>query len=161
MKRILLMLVVASLLLFGGCGRNEPTATDLLAVLLGETDMPAAEIYFIGAMADEAGYLSEDVAELLYCGHSPAGLADDYAVALCRDDRSVEIHLYHALDAQAADAIEARLQIRKTLLANRDQYLYDPDSIAPGAVIWRKGKWVCLLVTPDNEVARATLNDML
>ncbi|MBQ7353936.1 MAG: hypothetical protein IJW62_00285 [Clostridia bacterium] len=161
MKRILLGLLVGGVLLLFGCGRDEPTATDLLALLLGETDMPAAEIYFGGAMADETGYLSEEIAELLYCGHSPTGLADDYAVALCKDDRSVEIHLYHALDAQAADAIEARLQIRKTLLANRDQYLYDPDSIAPGAVIWRKGKWVCLLVTPDNEAARASLNDNL
>ncbi len=159
MKRILILLT--AVLLLGGCRGREPTATDLLAKLITATHMPAAEIYFGGAFYEETGYLSEEASRLLYDGHIPAKLSDEYAVALSKDDRIVEIHLYHALDAEKADAIESQLRMRQNALVNRENYFYDPDGIAQEAVIWRRGKWVCLLVTADNDAARDVLKSML
>ncbi|MBQ8288489.1 MAG: hypothetical protein IJX76_06940 [Clostridia bacterium] len=157
MKRLLIIGMLA--LLLSGCGGREPTATDLLAKLLTMSEVPAVEVYFGGAMPEEAGYLSKEESALLYNGHLPSELSDEYAIALCKDDRIYEIHLYHALDTDKAEAIESHLRQRQTLLAGQDNYFYDSDSPAAGSVIWRQGKWVCLLVTDDNERAREILRD--
>ncbi|MBQ8382055.1 MAG: hypothetical protein IJX47_02495 [Clostridia bacterium] len=159
MKRLLAIGLLV--LLLGGCHGRAPTATDLLAKLLTGADVPSVEIYFDGAMPEETGYLSEEESALLYNGHLPSKLSDEYAVALCKDDRIYEIHLYHALDTDKAEAIESHLRQRQTLLAGRENLFYDPDSSAAGSVIWRKGKWVCLLVTDDNERAREILRGAL
>ena len=159
MKRFLAVLLLT--LLLGGCHGREPTATDLLAKLLTMPDAPTVEIYFSEAMPDEAGYLSKEDVALLYNGQSPARLSDGYSIALGKDDRIYEIHLYHALDLDKAEIIESYLRTRQTILASRDNYFYDPDTIAPGAVIWRQGKWVCLLVTDHNDLAREILQDAL
>lgn len=159
MKRI--MILLALLLFLGGCRERDPTATDLLAKLLTETKIPTATIYFAGAFPEETGYLSEEAGARLYNGHIPAKLSDDFAIALCKDDRVLEIHLYHALDDEKADAIESQLRMRQSILSNQEYYYYDPDTVAPGAVVWRSEKWVCLLVTADNEKAREVLRAML
>ena len=159
LKRVLLPILLIALL--SGCRNRAPTATDLLAQLLADGDTPVMEIYFDGAMTEEKGYLSEENERLLYGGRLPSALADEYAVALCKDDRIYEIHLYHALDSEKAEILEGCLQRRQMLLAEKENCFYEPDGFAASAVIWRRGKWVCLLVTGDNEAAGKTLRDAL
>lgn len=155
MKSVALLLSI--LLLCSGCNRQAPTATDLMAKLLAPADTPAVRIYFNGASAEDSGYLSREECLSLYAGQNPVALSDEFAIALCKDDRIYEIHLYHALDAEKAEAIESCLRQRQTLLLKQDNYFYDPDHSAAASVVWKKGKWVCLLVTHDNERAMECL----
>lgn len=159
MKRIALLLSL--LMLCSGCNKSAPTATDLMAKLLAYSDLPVMQIYFNGAAFEDIGYLSREQSADLYCGQDPMSLSDEYAIALCKDDRICEIHLYHALDAEKADAIEAYLRKRQTLLLKKEYYFYDTDHPAASSVIWKKGKWVCLLVTHDNERAICRLREAL
>lgn len=159
MKRIALLFSL--LLLCSGCNAPTPTATDLLAKLLAYPDIPAVTVYFQGALAGETGYLSGEEFRRLYGGQDPARLSDEYAIALGKDDSIYEIHLFHALDAEKAEAIEANLRYRQALLWKQDTAFYDPDNPAAGSIIWKRGKWVCLLVTNDNERAVEVLKNAL
>lgn len=160
MKRLISLLLLWTLILVS-CSRNEPTATDLLAKLLASVEAPPMEIYFNGAVPEAVGYLSQTDSDALYEGHTPAKLSDEYALALCRDDRIYEVHLYHALDADRAEQIETILRRRQGALLKQENYLYDPDSPAAGSTVYRNGRWVCLLVTDDNQTAREILKDAL
>ena len=159
MKRIALLLSL--LMLCNGCNKAAPTATDLMAKLLAFSDVPVMQVYFDGAAFEDVGYLSRDECAALYSGQNPIALSDEFAIALCKDDRIYEIHLYHALDAEKADAIEACLRRRQALLLKKEYYFYDADHPAASSVIWVKGKWVCLLVTDDNERAIDRLNSAI
>ena len=152
MKRALSWIIL--LIVLTGCERARPRATDLLAKLLSMPNTPQMEVYFEGAMHSEVGYLSAETEEMLYDGQSPKALSDEYAIALCRDDQVYEIHIYHALDAQRAEQIEHILARRQLILQKQENYLYDPENPGAGAVIWRREKWVCLLVTTDNDNAK-------
>lgn len=156
MKRILILCLVL-LMMIAGCTRNEPTATDLLAKLLSLPDTPSMTVYFEGAMPENDGYLAVEEEQQLYDGQSPGALSDEYAIALCRDDRVYEIHIFHSLDVEKGEQIENILRRRQTILQKQENYLYDPQNPGAGAVIWRKGKWVCLLVTTDNDSAKEIL----
>lgn len=158
MKRVMIIGIFIALL-FTGCHKNRPTATDLLAKLLSIQDTPSMTIHFEGAMPEEEGYFPINEELKLYDGHSATSLADEYAIALCSDDRIYEIHIYHSLDLDKAEQIETVLRRRQTLLQKQDNYLFDPQSPGAGAVIWRNGKWVCLLVTDDNDAAKDILRN--
>lgn len=160
MKRVWALCMIGIILLVG-CQKNEPTATDLLAKLLSSPETPGMIIYFEGAMSDDEGYLSEEAEQKLYDGRSPCSLSDEYAIALCSDDRVYELHIFHSLDMEKTEQIENALRRRQTLLQKQENYLYDPQNPGAGAVIWRKGKWVCLLVTADNDTAKDILKRTL
>ncbi len=142
--------ILTVVILLTGCSGKRMNATDILARVLSQSNTPVMSIYFDGAVPDEEGYLAEEESKLLYGGQSPGDLSVRYAIALGKDDRIYEIHLYWALDHAKADQISRLLENRRTLLCKQENYLYDPDSIAAGAMIWRKGKWVALLVTDEN-----------
>lgn len=144
-------------ILLNACSKPDASATDLMALLLSELAHPEMQLYFDGAAEEAEGWLSEDDAEELYSGHSPTSLSDQYAIALCKDDRIYEIHLYDALSTKAASQIEEFLRERLETLQRKENYLYDPESFAPSGVVWQKGRWVCLLVTEDNQSAKALL----
>lgn len=154
-KRFVLFLLLPCLLT--ACRQKSPTATDLLAKLLTLPDTPAVSIYFSGAAAEEDGYLPEDAEDILYNGQSPVALAEDFAIALGRGDQIFEYHLYYALDAEKADQIETILRHRQVLLLKQGNYLYDPENPAARATVWRRGKWVGLLVTESNDAAKSLL----
>lgn len=160
MKRMLIVWM-STILLITGCQRNQPTATDLMAKLLSMQDTPSMTVYFEGAMPEDEGYLSAIEEMKLYEGHSAASLADEYAIALCTDDRIYEIHIFHSLDMEKSEQIEGVLRRRQILLQKQENYLYDPQSPGAGAIIWRQGKWVCLLVTTDNDSAKEILLNAL
>ncbi len=159
MKWLINGCLIAGLLmgLLTACGRQVPSATDLMALLLGDASHPDVQIYFDGAAENAEGWISEEKMEALYGGQSPANLSDRYAIALCKDDRVYEIHLYYALDEISASQIEELLRERLECLQQKDNYIYDPDSMAASAVVWKKGRWVCLLVTDNNQRAKQLL----
>lgn len=146
--------LVGMALLFSSCTKHPPSATDLMADLLAELDHPEMQLYFEGAMAEGEGSISEEALELLYGGHSPSEHAELYALALCKDDRIYEIHLYYALNATAASQIEELLRGRLEELQSKENYFYDPDSLAASGTVRRKGNWVCMFVTEDNAKAQ-------
>ncbi len=160
-----LSLLLAAVLMLSGCtlgfSQSAPTATDLLAKLLALPDTPATRIYFNRADPEEECYLSEETARRLYGVRSPLSLADEYAIALCTDDRIWEIHLFHAADPERAQLIESRLGRRADLLAKESHQFYEPDSAGAGATVFRRGRWVCLLVTSDNSAAKEILEKCL
>ena len=160
MKRAILIWMIWAILLTG-CQRTEPTATDLLAKVLSSQETPQVEIYFHGAMLSDSGYLSNETEETLYQGQSPKTLSDEFAIALCQGDQVYEIHIFHGLDAEKAEQIEHILSRRQTVLQKQENYLYDPENPGAGATIWRQGKWVCLLVTNENDHAKEILRDAL
>ncbi len=160
MTRVLCLILIVGAMI-SGCTRQEPTATDLLAKLLAKDDVRTVVIYFNGAQPEGEGYLSLESEKRLYNGHDLALLSDEYAIALGQDDRLYEIHLYHALDHGKAEAIENRLRDRQLLLSKQELYYYDSENRGAEAIVWRKGKWVCLLVTDDNESMREILLDAL
>ena len=160
MKRML-ALCMTLLIVTTGCQRSEPTATDLMAKLLSLPDTPSMTVYFEGAMPEDDGYLPIEEIGKLYVGQSPVELSDAFAIALCRDDRVFEIHIFHSLDSEKAEQIENILRRRQTLLQKQENYLYDPDNPGAGAAIWRQGKWVCLLVTTDNDTAKKILRNAI
>lgn len=136
------------------CRGESASATDLMALLLSELEHPEMQLYFDGAAEEGEGWLSDEKLLSLYSGHSPSDYADQYAIALCKDDRIYEIHLYDALNATAASQIEELLRDRLEELQQKENYLYDPDSAAPFGIVWKRGRWVCLLVTEDNQLAK-------
>lgn len=148
-------------LILAGCSKQVPSATDLMADLLAELDHPDMEIYFDSAPEEGGGWLSAEKLSALYGGHSLSELADRYAIALNRDDRIYELHLYYALSATAASQIEELLRGRLEELQQKENYLYDPDSLAPSGIVWKKGNWVCLLVTEDNAKAKSIIKDRI
>jgi hypothetical protein len=161
MKKRILLGVWIVLAILTGCSRSSPTATDILAKLLTLPGTPPTTIYFEGAVPENDGYLSLHMEEKLYCGQSPAALSDAFAVALCKDDQVYEIHIFHSLDEEKAEQIETILRRRQTVLQKQENFLYDPENPGAGAVIWRRGKWVCLLVTNDNDAAKAVLRELI
>lgn len=156
----LAVLLIGSLSL-SSCNKQSPSATDLMALLLAELDHPDMTLYFESAPKEGEGWLSEEKLTALYGGHSTSILAEKYAIALCKDDRIYEIHLYYALNATAASQIEELLRGRLEELQQKENYLYDADSLASSGNVWRKGNWVCLLVTENNAKAKAIIKDRL
>lgn len=156
-----LIAIVITLILLTGCNRRDPTATDVMAKLLSQLDIPPMTVYFEGAMPENDGYLPLIEEEKLYGGRTPSALSDEYAIALCIDDQVYEIHVFHSLDGEKAEQIENILRRRQTALQKQENYLYDPDNPGAQATVWRKGKWVCLLVTNDNETAKDILQDII
>lgn len=150
------ILLVCSLIL-GGCAKAMPSATDLMALLLSELDHPEMQLYFNSATEEGEGWLAEEKLQALYAGYSPSAFSERYAIALCKDDRIYEIHIYYALDATAASQIEELLRGRLEELQQKENYLYAPDSVAPSGTVWQRGNWVCLLVTEDNQRAKQLL----
>ena len=159
MKRLMLLFCLISFT-FTAC-RVEYTATDLLAKIMTLPIGRDAVIYFAGADADGVGYLSREETHRLYGGEEPSALSADYALALGKDDEVFEIHLYHALDAQMADEVEEILRERVSLLQKKENELYLSDSPTVTAVVWRKGNWVALLATDDNESVKELLKSIL
>ncbi len=158
MKRIL-PLVCILLCLFTSCG--EPyTATDLLAKIMSLPIKRDAVICFYGADEEGEGYLSNEKSSLLYSNQDPMAMAEDFAIALGKDDAVFEVHLYHALDGEKADAIELILQKRQSLLLRKDNELYTSESYA-NATVWREGRWVALLATDDNESVKQLLKKLI
>ena len=157
MKSRSLIAIVITLILLTGCNRREPTATDVMAKLLSQPSVPPMTVFFEGAMPENDGYLPLIEEEKLYGGQSPSALADEYSIALCKDDEVYEIHVFHSLDGEKAEQIENILRRRQTILQKQENYLYDPDNPGAQATVWRKGKWVCLLVTNDNEAVKELL----
>lgn len=151
----------ACLLLLAACSKQIPSATDLMADLLAALEHPDMAIYFDSAPEEGEGWLSEEELSALYGGHSTAALADRYAIALCRDDRIYELHLYYARSATAASQIEELLRGRLEELQKRENYLYDPDSLAASGIVWKNGNRVCLLVTEDNAKAKEIIKDRI
>lgn len=150
-----------SMVILSACAKQPPSATDLMALLLSELEHPEMEIYFDGAAEEASGWLAKDRSEALYGGHLPTESAARYAIALCKDDRIYEIHLYYALNATAATQIEELLRGRLETLQQKENYLYDPDSLAASGIVWKRGKWVCLLVTEDNRLAKSLLKERI
>lgn len=140
--------------LLNACTKSVPSATDLMALLMSELDHPEMQIYFDSAAEEGEGWISDDKLEALYDGHSPVSLADAYAIALCKDDRIYEIHLYHALSLSDAVQIEELMRNRLEELQSRENTVYDPESVAPGGIVWARGRWVSLLVTENNQHAK-------
>lgn len=160
-RRLSLLLLITILcnaaVMLSACGQKEASATDLMALLLAELDHPEMQLYFDSAPAESEGWLADEKLAALYGDHSPSSLADRYAIALCKDDRMYEIHIYYALNATAASQLEELLRGRLETLQQKENYLYDPDSVAESGIVWRKGRWVCLLVTEDNAAAKKCL----
>lgn len=154
--RMIAVLLVCALTL-GACAKTLPSATDLMADLLALLDHPEMQIYFDTAPPEGEGWLSEEKLATLYGGHSPSSFSDRYAVALAKDDRIYELHLYYALNATAASQLEELLRGRLEALQQKENYLYDLDSLAASGIVWKKGNWVCLLVTEDNAAAKDCL----
>ncbi len=129
------------------------TCTDLLAVArerCGESG--DLKIYFSGGT--DLNRLSNERAEQLYDGMDPTSLCDDYAVCLSRRDQVFEIHIYRLSATNRTAELAKILQRRIELLQSPDVYLYDPEGyeeIVNSAAVYRRGKYVCLLVTPDND----------
>lgn len=159
--RLAFCALMSCLLILGGCARQLPSATDLMALLLSELEHPDMQIYFDGASAEGEGWLAEEKKVELYGGHSPSALSQRYAIALCKDDRIYEIHLYYALSAVAASQIEELLRGRLDELQQKENYLFDPDSAAASGIVWQRGRWVCLLVTEDNAAAKELLKQRI
>ncbi len=159
--RLAVCALMSCLLILGGCAKQLPSATDLMALLLSELDHPEMQIYFDGASAEGEGWLAEEKKVELYGGHSPSTLSERYAIALCKDDCIYEIHLYYALSAVAASQIEELLRGRLDELQQKENYLFDPDSAAASGIVWQRGRWVCLLVTEDNAAAKELLKQRI
>lgn len=157
MKRLMSILLLVSCLLTA-CGRSY-TATDLLAKIMALPAARDAAIYFQGADIEGGGYLTQEQGALLYSGQDPMVLSQDYALALGKDDTVFEVHLYLALDGEKADAIELILQRRQSVLCHKDNELYTPDFV--GVEVWRKGKWVALIATEDNQSIKELLKQVL
>lgn len=155
MKRFLFT-VCLLLCVLTSCQRAY-TATDLLAKILAMPTTPDTVVYFHGADARDSAYLSPENTDLLYSGQNPGILAEEFALAMGKDDHVFEVHLYLALDDEKADQIENILRKRQTLLQKKDNELYDPDSSGRGATVWRKGKWVALVATEDNDAVKRIL----
>ena len=159
MKRLILLVCLLTFTLTS-C-ETEYTATDLLAKIMTLPIRRDAVIYFNGADADGAGYLSRENTERLYGGQSPASLSADYALALGKNDDLFEIHLYYALDAQLADEVEVILRERVYLLQKKDNELYLSDASNVGVMVWRRGNWVILLATEDNDSVKELLKSII
>lgn len=134
------------------CGGGY-TCTDLLAAAREKCGKePTLRVYF-----DKGGdfnRLDEDQAKQLYDGMSPIPLCDGYALCLSPRDQVYEIHIYRCSATDRTDELEKILRRRIELLQSQDVYLYDPDGYEQtvnSAAVYRKGKYVCLLVTPDND----------
>lgn len=162
MLRLMLTLLTAAVAVqLFSCAQKQASATDLMAHLLGSLDHPEMQIYFDGAAEEGDGWLSDTQIEALYGGHSPVSLAEQYSIALCKADRIYEIHLFNALNTTAADQIEELLRGRLEQLQQKGNYLYDADSFAATGIVWKRGRWVCLLVTEDNALAKALLKERI
>lgn len=139
-------------ILLCGCSGSY-TCTDLLASASarcgGAEDL---KIYFSGGT--DLNRLSEERAGQLYDGMDPTSLCDDYAICLSRRDSVFEIHIYRSSATNRTAELSKILQRRIELLQSPDVYLYDPEGyeeIVNSAAVYSKGKYVCLLVTPDND----------
>lgn len=144
--------VLLALLTLLSCGGGY-TCTDLLAAgreACGEE--PELRVYFDGGT--DFNRLDTRRAAQLYDGMDPVPLCDGYAVCLSPRDRVYEIHIYRCSATDRTGELEKILRRRIELLQSPDVYLYDPEGyeeIVNAAAVYRKGKYVCLLATPDND----------
>ncbi len=151
-KAILIRAVAISLsVLLISCGGSY-TCTDLLAAARSACPKePELRVYFDGG--EDSNRLSDQRAEMLYSGMNPVSLCDGYAVCLSPRDRVYEIHIYRCSATDRTGELEKILRRRIEILQSPDVYLYDPEGyeeIVNSAAVYVRGRYVCLLVTPDN-----------
>lgn len=145
------------------CSSGSASPTDLLySALSGLEGCPDSDIYFSGASELSENYASEKKLSKLYAGMSPEGLYSAYALSLARGDGVYELHVFKAGSEIKAIRLEKLMRRRVDMLQSGEIYLYNEENyesvICRGEVI-RKGAYVILLLTDDNEGALKNILD--
>ena len=162
MKKHLCLLLTLMILLCGSCASHTLTPTDLLYSALGSLeDHPDGNIFFSGAEENSPEYTDDEKIALLYDGRGTEGLYQSYALFLSSDDSIYELHVYRALSEAKALQIEKILYRRVDMLQKGDIYLYNEDNyekVISRACVIKKGVYVILLLTDDNDGAKKAMN---
>ena len=158
-------LILFSVLILCSCSATEYTSTDLLYTLIDRLpQVPASSIYFSEAEENGENSFDGDSMSELYGGMSPKGLYISYALLVSRDDIVYEIHVYKSVSQIKNTDLEKLLYRRIELIQNKDLYLYDEENyenVICRARVVKKGRFVILLVTDDNDRLENTINGIL
>jgi len=164
MKRYRFLLAAALLVIcISVCGCAHENPTDLLARLCSlYPEMPQVTVYFSEAENEGEGYLSANLASVMYTGNPDRSITmpSSYAIAMTDSSELFEIHIFgigSGIDeASALKILNGRAElIKHGGLSEYDalQYYTTVENIE---TVKCRG-FVCLLVTPDNERVKAEL----
>ncbi len=164
MKRKIILAFVFLSLFLTSCSDSANTPTDILYECIGQVEQcPTSNIYFSEAEAGCDEYIDEGQLKKLYNGMSPASLSVSFALLLSKDDSIYEVHIYKAKSQLNAEEIEKILYRRVEMIQKKDIYLYDEENfenISASAKVYKKGRYVALIITDNNDSFEKVIKKM-
>ena len=160
MKKLLWILLLISILL-PSCGKKPIQAEKLLRYVLEDNPhFPSAKvIYHSDALPGEQAYMTPRLRSLLYDEGRGRQIpefdgVEEYAVCLSDGTHGMEIHIFYMESPSDARNMQKLLLRRVQLMKRRSLYLYAPEAYEryfSSASVYRKGRFVMLLATGENE----------
>ena len=158
-KRALALALIFTLVLLGGCARQQASVEAVLSALTeAEVGLPAGRMYLASAAADKAAYLPPDLMAALYGEGEPPwqlSLVEDYGMWLSTAQHPCEFAVFRCYARSDTDEVATMCTSRLDDLRAHykdSQYAYYLQN-AQIAVI---GKYVLLLISADAQHALNT-----
>ncbi len=165
MKKIKTIIICfLPLLMLTSCAENAYTCTDLMYIMQNSLGtLPVSSIYFSESFEGENTYISSDSLTELY-GSDIASFSKSYSIMLSKGTQIYEIHIFKALSNKDSNSIEALLYKRLERLQDKDVYIYDDEhfeNVISRGRVCKKGLYVFLLVTQDNDALQKSIDKAL
>ncbi len=166
-KRLVLLAVAMSVLLsFASCDAGNGKSADDVAykLLSAYDDLPQCSQYVKNEKEFAKGYISEESFNNMYTGNqielSEWDMIDQFRLVVSDSSNLFEIHVIKAVNISDTEIIKKLVEKRAALIENFRKTASGYFT-ANKADVYVKGKFVFLLVTPDNEKAIKIINKSL
>lgn len=151
-----------------GGGASAQQICEAVDALFPEEDRGAVFYSLHAPEGSGAEELSAELLGRLYTGiYEPPGCLDrisECAVRLPLDESGFEVHVAVALDLSDASELTRLLEKRLKKMTSSELLLYAPEEYERNyatAELYVSGRYVILLATPDNALAKKTVSAML
>ncbi len=165
--------IMISLILQSGCfSRADVSAKALLEAIEDcfEEPLPACQrVFDISADHLTRFHLSPSLASLIYYGEKrdelfELSLLSECIIRLADGDSGAEIHILRSKASSHVDTLEKLLYRRLNYIKSRSLYIYAPENYEKysfTATVLKRGNYLFLLATPDNQTAVKVIDKML
>ena len=166
-KSVMLLMLCAALLVVSACGMKsfpkDTTAKQITDAIKESVGNPPQSIIFYGENGKTLNEIEMSLwADGQYVKCEEFSLIEDYSLVYSGDNTTYEISVIKVKEDADPQKIVEVFERRKLTLSNGDKAAYDPDfkNLIDNSRIIIEGKFVILLITPNNDAAIKTIKEL-